>query len=100
MQFDLPPRAEGGRRSFGLACDCASGAALLGFPGARALAAGPGACPDRAGEAPLGGGALAAGAHPHDHTAVAADLAGDGDDIVAGVEERALGDADRIAVGA
>src|SRR5262249_55276519 len=77
-----------------------SGAAALGLPGAGALAALPGAGAVGAVQPARAGGALVAVADGHGQGAVVADAAGDSDGAVAGVDDGAAGNADRIAVGA
>src|SRR5579871_2372651 len=84
----------------GLGRLAAGSAAALGFPGAGAAAAGPRAGARVAGESAGAVGALVAVADQDLDGAIAADLAGDRDGARAIIEESALGDAHRIAVGA
>src|SRR5439155_18774890 len=76
-------------------------AATLGFPHARTGAVGaaaPGASAACSSEATLADRALVAGADVDDYRAVLADLAGDVDGRRAGIDEAAIGDADRVAI--
>src|SRR5580698_4756568 len=73
--------------------------AAFGGPGAGAFAAGPVAFAEVARQTAGAGGALAAGAHDHRDGAGRLDLAIDGDrSDAAGIGERAVLDADRIAI--
>src|SRR5262249_4988529 len=74
-------------------------AAALGLPGAGAGAAAPLAGTKATGQPPGAGRTLVAGADQHRDRTIALDLAGHADQARAVIEDRAVGNADRITVG-
>src|SRR5262245_42631690 len=82
--------------------DLGGSAATLGFPHARTGAvavAAPGSGAACSSQATLADRALVAGADVDDDGAVLAHLAGDVDGRRAAIDEAAVGDADRVAIG-